>query len=67
MIILERLLPDKGIFSIDGTEKEIQLSCLDNCREGDVLMESNGIYITDITATQKRYNYIKALQDSLWE
>lgn len=67
MLILERLRNDIAVISDDNGEFTISAEMICGCHEGDVILLSGDVYITDTKATEKRKNDILSLQDSLWE
>ena len=67
MLILERLRDDMAVISGDSGEFSVPSDMVKGCREGDVIILSNDVYITDYIATEKRRKDILSLQNSLWE
>lgn len=67
MLILERLREDTAVISDDDSEFSVPVDMIKGCREGDVIILSGDVYITDPIATEKRRNDILALQNSLWD
>lgn len=67
MLILERLRSDTAVISGDNGEFSVSSDMVKGCREGDVIILSGGVYITDRIATEKRRRDIISLQNSLWD
>ncbi|MDY3791797.1 MAG: DUF3006 domain-containing protein [Oscillospiraceae bacterium] len=67
MLILERLRDDMAVISGDSGEFSVPSDMVKGCREGDVIILSNDVYITDDIATEKRRKDILSLQNSLWD
>ena len=68
MLIIDRI--EDGIVVIeDGDSRfEVPASMLDgSVKEGDVVTLENGMYVPDISDTEKRRREIQKLQDDLWE
>lgn len=54
-------------FDENGKSKELDLSLVENVREGDSVVENNGVYTIDKEYIEIRRKKIIALQNSLWE
>jgi hypothetical protein len=67
MLILERLSGGRAVISGDDSEFTVPSESVRGCREGDVIILSGDIYVTDKAATEKRRRDILSLQNSLWE
>lgn len=67
MLILERVQGDMAVISGDSGEFTVSADMVKGCREGDVIILSNDVYITDEIATQMRRKEILSLQNSLWD
>lgn len=67
MLILERLRGDMAVISGDSGEFSVSPDMVKGCREGDVIILSGDVYITDDIATEKRRKDILSLQNSLWD
>ena len=67
MIILEKFEDDIAILEIDGEIKKISRKKFsDDVKEGDVLIQKDGIFMSDKENTEKRRKEILKLQNSLW-
>lgn len=67
MLILERFEGDKAIIENDGETLEVSRERVSaDVKEGDVLCEKDGIYISDSSATEKRRAEIAKKQNRLW-
>lgn len=67
MLILERF--EENVAVIENGENHIKIDrneLPENAREGDILIEKNGIYEIDSIQTEKRRKEILKLQNSLW-
>lgn len=67
MLILEKVQGDMAVISGDSGEFTVSADMVKGCREGDVIILSNDVYITDETATEMRRKEILSLQNSLWD
>lgn len=67
MLILEKLRGDMAVISGDSGEFTVSSDMVKDCREGDVIILSNDVYITDEFATERRRKEILSLQNSLWD
>lgn len=67
MLILEKLRGDMAVISGDSGEFSVSADIVKGCREGDVIILSGDVYITDETATEMRRKEILSLQNSLWD
>lgn len=67
MLILERLRDDMAVISGDSGEFSVSPDMVKGCREGDVIILSGNVYVTDDIATQMRRKDILSLQNSLWD
>lgn len=68
MIILERFEGETAVLEIDGVNKTVSRKRLAAaCREGDVLIEKDDIYIPDEDMTKARRQQVAELQDSLFD
>ena len=67
MLILERLRDDMAVISGDSGEFSVPSDMVKGCREGDVIILSGNVYVTDDIATQMRRKDILSLQNSLWD
>lgn len=67
MLILERIEGNTAVIESDGEIIEVSRERVSsNAKEGDVLCEKDGIYISDSSATEKRRAEILKKQNSLW-
>lgn len=67
MLILERLQGDVAVISGDSGDFSVSAHMVKGCREGDVIILSDDVYITDKAATELRRKEILSLQNSLWD
>lgn len=67
MLILERIQGDVAVISGDSGEFSVSSHMVKGCREGDVIILSDDVYITDDIATERRRKEILSLQNSLWD
>ena len=68
MLIIDRIEDGIAVIEDEDSRFEVPVSMLDkDVREGDVVILENGVYVPDISATEKRRRYIQKLQDNLWE
>lgn len=68
MLIIDRFEGDYAILEDNNNHYEIKKSELpQGCREGDVIISQDGIYIIDEEQTRLRREAIQKLQRSLWE
>ena len=67
MLILEKVQGDIAVISGDSGEFSDSADMVKGCREGDVIILSGDVYITDETATEMRRKEILSLQNSLWD
>ena len=67
MLILERLRGDVAVISGDSGDFSVSADMVKGCREGDVIILSDDVYITDKAATELRRKEILSLQNSLWD
>lgn len=55
MTVIDRFENEIAVIETDGAMTEINRSELpENAHEGDVIINSNGIWIVDVSATEKR-------------
>lgn len=67
MIILEKFEDDIAVLEIDGEIKKISRKKFsDDVKEGDVLIQKDGVFMSDKENTEKRRKEILKLQNSLW-
>lgn len=67
MLILEKVQGDIAVISGDSGEFSVPSDMVKGCSEGDVIILSNDVYITDEAATEMRRKEILSLQNSLWD
>lgn len=67
MLILERVKGDIAVISEGSSEFSVPSDMVKGCREGDVIILSGEVYITDDIATEMRRKEILSLQNSLWD
>lgn len=67
MLILEKVQGDMAVISGDSGEFSVSADMVKGCREGDVIILSDDVYITDDIATERRRKEILSLQNSLWD
>lgn len=67
MLILERLRGETAVISGDSGDFSVSAHMVKGCSEGDVIILSGDVYITDTIATEKRRKDIISLQNSLWD
>ncbi|MGN1105661.1 MAG: DUF3006 domain-containing protein, partial [Huintestinicola sp.] len=65
MLILEKVQGDMAVISGDSGEFSVSADMVKGCREGDVIILSDDVYITDDIATERRRKEILSLQNSL--
>ncbi|MDE6539138.1 MAG: DUF3006 domain-containing protein [Ruminococcus sp.] len=66
MTIIDRFENNKAVLETDGGMIEIERSQLpENAREGDVIIENNGIWSVDIPETEKRRSDMRELMKRL--
>ena len=66
MTIIDRFENNKAVLEIDGGMIEIERSQLpENAREGDVIIENDGIWSVDVPATEKRRSDMRELMKRL--
>ncbi|MCH5193775.1 MAG: DUF3006 domain-containing protein [Oscillospiraceae bacterium] len=68
MLVIDRIEDGIAVIEEGDSRFEVPVSMLDgNVREGDVVTLENGVYVPDISATEKRRREILNLQNDLWE
>ena len=68
MLIIDRIEDGIAVIEEGDSRFEVPVSMLDgNVREGDVVTLENGVYVTDISAAEKRRREILKMQDDLWD
>ena len=66
MTIIDRFENNKAILETDGGMIEIERSQLpENAREGDVIIENNGVWSVDVPETEKRRSDMRELMKRL--
>lgn len=66
MIVVDRFEGDFAVLETDGGMIDIERSRLaKDVREGDVVYESEGIYLKDIETTRQRRERLSALRNRL--
>ena len=66
MNVIDRFEDNIAVIETDGGFIEIERSRLpEDVREGDIVTETDGIWIVDITATQQRRKNIRVLMKRL--
>ena len=66
MNVIDRFEDNIAVIETDGGFIEIERSRLpEDVREGDIVTETDGIWIVDITATQQRRKNIRELMKRL--
>lgn len=66
MTIIDRFENNKAVLETDGGMIEIERSQLpENAREGDVIIENNGVWSVDIPETEKRRSDMRELMKRL--
>lgn len=66
MMIIDRFENNIAVLETDGGMIEIERSQLpENAREGDVIIENNGVWSVDVPATEKRRSDMRELMKRL--
>lgn len=66
MTVIDRFENNTAVLETDGVITEIERSQLpENAREGDVLMQNDGIWTVDVSATEKRRAEIREIMKRL--
>lgn len=68
MFIIDRIEDGIAVIEDGDTRFEVPVSMLnESVKEGDTVILENGVYVSDISATEKRRREILKMQDDLWE
>lgn len=66
MTVIDRFENNTAVLETDGVITEIERSQLpDNAREGDVLIQNDGVWTVDVSATEKRRAEIREIMKRL--
>lgn len=68
MLIIDRFENEYAILEDNNNHYEIKRTELPkDCKEGDVIVTKNGMYVVDVEQTNLRRQAILKLQRELWE
>lgn len=68
MLIIEKI--EKNIVTVENNDTHFNIEATEiagRFKEGDIIVKKKDKYFVDSDATKKQREYIKSLEDSIWE
>lgn len=68
MLIIDRIEENVAVCEDENSMRNIPIDLIEaGAKEGDVIINKNGLYFIDIELTKKRKNEIEAMMKGMWE